>query len=301
VLSRLPGRPALLGLTEVETPQLVRSVADASGLGLKSVEGVVDDGLGFALEALNISLLYDPDRFEAPTRLRSHVIDRTFDTRDILEVWLPDKRTGREVCVLVNHWPSRLSLESADRRVGAAYYVRQLVADVVRFSARELWDPQARRLRVPSRKELEARAAAPVVLMGDFNDEPFDRSLDVLNSTPRRDEVDDDLNVSGRSVAARYTSYAASVPRLLNPTWELCTGDIGTYYRSPRWRVYDQILLSRGALAQWGNLRAATFQPRQVTVGGSTVSLETPSGRPRGFDSRTGRGASDHFPIVLAA
>jgi len=300
VLATLGSRPALVGLAEVETAKLAAQVAAASGLGIECIEGAVDDELGFDLEALNISLLYDPDRFDPPVRLRSHIIDRTFDNRDVLEVHLPDRTTGRELCVLVNHWPSRLSLESADRRVAAGYYVRQLVADVVRFSARDLWDKDAKRLRVPPRKELKERASSPVVLMGDFNDEPFDRSLDVLNSTPERSEIEEDLKVSGRSVTARYTSYAASVPRLYNPTWELCTGGLGTYYRSPRWRVYDQILLSRGALGDWGNGRAVPLRPGQVMVDGSTISVELPSGRPRPFDENSRQGASDHFPIVVS-
>jgi hypothetical protein len=298
-LAEQQGKPALLGLAEVETAALVEQVAAASGLGLASVEGVVADELGFELDALDIGLLYDPDRFGPPTRLHSHIIDRTFDTRDILEVHLPELATGRSVCVLVNHWPSRLSLESADRRAGAAYYVSQIVADVVRFRASELWDPAARRLRVPPKRELERRAREPVVLMGDFNDEPFDTSFDVLRATPERDEVAGDLDVSGRGVVERYTSYAASLPRLFNPTWEVCTGQLGTFYRSPRWRVYDQVLLSSGALEPWGGLRAAPFRPATVTRGGATVSLQTPSGKPRGFDAQSGKGASDHFPIVL--
>src|SRR4051794_35764972 len=52
------GRPALVGLAEVQTPELVQRVADASGLGLASVEGIVADDLGLRLDAINISLLY---------------------------------------------------------------------------------------------------------------------------------------------------------------------------------------------------------------------------------------------------
>ncbi len=293
------GKPGLVGMAEIETPELVEQVSQASGLGLVSVEGTPDD-LGVKLDAINISLLYDPDRFGPPTMLRSHIIDRTFDTRDVLEVHLPELATGRSVCVLVNHWPSRLSLESADRRVSAAYYVLQLVTSVVRYSAVELWDPVARRLKLPPVRELQARAANPVVVMGDFNDEPFDHSFEVLNSTPARDEVSGDLRVSGRSPRDRYTSYASSVPRLFNPTWEVCTGERGTFYRSPRWRVYDQVLLTRGALDGWGDMAAAPHRSGPLTVGGAAIKTETRTGKPMGFDPETGQGASDHFPIVLS-
>jgi hypothetical protein len=153
---------------------------------------------------------------------------------------------------------------------------------------------------VPRQQALEARARAPVVVLGDFNDEPFDRPFDVLNATPELAEVQEGLSVTGRSAVERYTRYAAAVPRLWNPAWALCTGDGGTYYRSPRWRTYDQILLSRGALERWGSCRALAFQAGSVTVDGKAVSTQTASGKPRGFNEETGQGASDHFPIVVA-
>lgn len=293
------GTPALLGVAEIESVALVRRLLAATGLALKSIEGAVADEVGVSLDGLDITLLYDPAVFNAPTRIRSHVLDRTFDTRDVLEVELPLRSSGRPVLVLVNHWPSRMIAESLDRRVNAAHYVRQLVSERVRFQPRELWDSTTRRLVIPGAAALVARANRPVVVMGDFNDEPFDRPLEILSTTTDAADVLDDLKVKGRSNRQRYTTYVASTPMLYNPYWSLCTGATGTFYRSPRWRVYDQVMLSRGALDLFGRRTAYTHAPATVTVGGTAVPVVSRFGRPLSFDADRMSGASDHFLTAL--
>jgi Endonuclease/Exonuclease/phosphatase family len=293
------GTPALLGIAEIESTTLVRRLLTASQLGLRSIEGAVPDEMGVVLEGLDITLYYDPAVFDPPTRIRSHVLDRTFDTRDVLEVELPLRSTGTTVLVLVNHWPSRLVSESADRRVNTAYYVRQLVSERVRFQPRELWNAVTRRLVIPPRADLVARAARPVVLMGDFNDEPFDRTMEILATTAAEDEVANDLHVRGRSNRDRYTTYVASTPKLFNPYWSMCTGAAGTYYRSPRWRIYDQVMLSRGALDTFGPKDAYLHAPATVTLDARQVPMLTRFGRPLSFDAQRMTGASDHLFTAL--
>ena len=299
-LGQSVGTPALLGLAEIETAGLVERVARASGLRLSSAEGQIADELGCPPEALDLSLLYDPSRFGPPTRIRSHVLDRSLDTRDVLELQLTDLVSGRPVSVLVNHWPSRVAFESLERRVAAAHHVRQLVAEGLRFQPRELWNPAAGELELPAEEAFRERASRAVVVMGDFNDEPFDQSLQILDATPDLAEVAAPLSLTGRKLAERYQSYLRWTPRLFNPFWSLCTGEQGTYYASPRWRTYDQILLSPGALELFGAVpRARVFSLPDVGVGASRIRLRTALGRPLPFDYARREGVSDHLAAYI--
>jgi len=79
----------------------------------------------------------------------------------------------------------------------------------------------------------------------------------------------------------------------------MCTGAAGTFYRSPRWQVYDQIMLSRGGADVFGDRTAYTHSPLQVMAGGSPVPVTSRAGRPISFDAARRRGASDHLLAAL--
>jgi hypothetical protein len=301
--ARAGGPPLLLGTAEIETADLARRIArEVRSARLRSVDDLARDDTGFALDGLDLALLVD-ERVEV-TGLRSHVLDRTFDTRDILEVELDVAGAG--LVVLLNHWPSRLSADGAGQRIGAAHYTAGLLEQRVRFGYSQMWDDAAGRLSLPRTAELVRRARTPVLVMGDFNDEVFDPSLDVLRCTPEPREVVEDLRVHGRRLRDRFRGYSASKPRLLNPFWEFA-GTGGSYYRSPRWRTYDQILLSRGLCDRFRGqgLRylpgsAVVHDAAEVTLADGTVhDLTGRTGRPIAFDPRRARGCSDHFPVAV--
>lgn len=296
------GPPLVVGLGEIENNDLARRLASkVITASLKSVDDLVEDETGFALDGLNLAMLVDPSVAEV-IRVRSHVIDRTFDTRDILEVDLVT--AGQPWSVLVNHWPSRLSAEGEGRRIAAAHYASRLVHDKVRYSITEMWNPQRERLVPPLMDDIVSRARTPVLVMGDFNDEVFDASLEVLHATPELDEVIDDIDVSGRSYRERFRTYQASEYRVLNPFWTF-SGSEGSYYRSPRWRTYDQILFSRGFCETWTNQpvrylpgTAAIHQVLPVTLpDGREWPATNRNGKPIPFEPENNRGCSDHFPV----
>ena len=301
------GPPALVGLTEISSKALAKRIAQrVSATSLVDVDSQAKDQYGFSLSALNISLLYDPALFTAVTTLRSHVVDLTFDTRDVLEVVLA-RVNATPFTVLLNHWPSRLNPEGPVKRVAAGYYVAGLVYTSLRYTVSELWDVGSKRIRMPTDAALVERAGLPLIAMGDFNDEPFDPSLEALRSTPDTRTVLDESLTGGGDVRARFRKYQASPPSLLNPFWRLAVGDIGSYYRSPRWRTYDQILLSRGLL-KTSAADTTFFVPDTATIhstptavrrDGSTVRLTNNGGKPASFEAATGQGCSDHFAIAV--
>ncbi len=298
------GPPLFVGFAEIESNDLCRAIATrVASNRLESIDHLGKDRTGVALDGLNIGALVDCDLVKSVPALTSHVIDRTFITRDVLECHLDLGRLGM-LAVLVNHWPSRLSSEGASRRVSSAHYVNRLVSAQTRYGLQEMWDADRKILDLPNAYEMKQRAHSPVIVMGDFNDEPFNPSIELLGSTYDSDAVRDDLNVKGRTKKERFRSYAASQPRLLNPWWQF-VGRAGSYYRSPRWRLYDQILLGSGLLQNTSPIRAVSDSQAilnaEVVVrsDGSVWPLVNRGGKPIPFDLEQARGCSDHFPIYF--
>lgn len=304
-IARLAGAPLLVGLVEIESSALATAIARRmTTADLVDVDSVADDQTGLALDGLNISLLLDRAYFDGDIVLRSHLLNRAFGTRDILEADLGRRDSDRSFAVLVNHWPSRLTWEGAALRTAAAHYLARLVEEKVRFTLREMWDPEHGKMKVPVTAEVEARADTPVVVMGDFNDEVFDDSLSILGTSPDTEPVVDDLKLRGRSDEQRFRTYRDSKVRLLNPFWSF-VGKEGSHYRSPRWRTYDQILLGRGlvaghrgAPARYIEGTARIHSAKHVQLpDGTEFALTNRGGKPIDYERDNDRGCSDHFPV----
>ena len=77
-----------------------------------------------------------------------------------------------------------------------------------------------------------------MLVMGDLNDEPWDRSvMDILNAGFSHDHIEDPIRFSRGSLPS-FKSYASRLPCLYNPMWSLLSQpDVGTYFfLSPRSR-----------------------------------------------------------------
>lgn len=204
--------PHLLGVAEVEN----RAVLDAliarpklASLGYRIAHLDSPDKRG-----IDLGVIYRaPFEAEAPV---IHPIPIDPPTRGVLEV--PMSVNGHRLTVLVNHWPSRGGGEKTVAQRALAAYVA---------------------LDVVEKRVAEAEAQqhdADILLIGDFNDEPFDPSV--------RDHL--------RAIRSRNAVVNRNKPySLYNPSWRfLGDPDVGTYYynREWRWNVFDQAIVSRGLL-----------------------------------------------------
>lgn len=304
-IAEIAGPPLLVGLVEIENTELSQGIAkNIRSASLATVDAKATDETGFALDGLNISLLFDVNYFDAVEKIHSHVITRTFNTRDILECDF-SFNSGNKLSILVNHWPSRLVGEAAGQRITAAHYARSILASKVRFTLVEMWDKINKSITVPESDLLQKRAEIPVIVMGDFNDEMFDESIELLGSTNDQSAVLNDLKVKGESKKERFRSYVSSTPLLFNPFWTMISGG-GSYYRSPRWRCYDQILLSRGLLIEDNPIQyipdsAHVFSEIRVTRSdGSSMQLTNAKGKPITYNPKKHCGCSDHLPVFIS-
>jgi endonuclease/exonuclease/phosphatase family metal-dependent hydrolase len=273
------------------------------------------------LRGIDTSLIYSSNVFAAPPKraIVNHAAYLRYPTRDIFEVTLRVKANDAELKVLVNHWPSRRQgrFESEPFRMTLAERAGRIVDEYVRMPREAfmaLPDTQA------SLALLNQRWNRNVLVMGDLNDEPFDRSvLDYLQATKDTDLLEEpikpapnkkkptpraylgrDLSKPGKPLPRKYLEIKAY---LFNCMWRLMDEpDTGTHYfaggetgvkPTHTMNMLDQFIVSRGLFYGASDLKmdldsVEIFKPKP---------LVTPKGRPRSFDRKTKKGYSDHLPI----
>lgn len=257
--------PDLLGVCEIENAVvlqlLVGRVEALTGRSYQFVHFDTDDQRG-----IDIAFIFDPAFFTAPPNERfQHVVIRRTATRSILQVNFQTHR-GRTWTVFGNHWPSR----SGGRWESEGY--REIAGETLAY-----FHQRAREVHGDD---------TPVLVMGDFNDEPWDRSV-----------VDYALSVQQK---AKVLS-AATRPLLLNLMWEAAGRREGTHYFDNTPNLLDQFLVNRNMLRANAPIRAVEGSaairafPEMVRAGDYPGPRRFGGhGAPADVD-----GFADHFPIEM--
>jgi hypothetical protein len=296
--------PALVGLCEVENRRVADDLLDELGWDELRYADVPQENL----DGDDVVLLYSAKRFSLAGDPRSHNVNNQYATRDILEVLLRSD-SGEELLVVLNHWPSRMYPRSESLRISLADYCRRLFVERVRYPKNELFTAEGR-ARLPSRSTLATRWNRPVVVLGDFNDSPFDVSVDlVLRATRTRETVAEPPRLPSSRGVRGISAYLRLIPRLYNPGWRILTSyggaPSGTVVYQGEWYLLDQAIFSAGMLDEKGihyqEDSLGVFAERSVPAPGAGGSVEvlSRSGEPRAFDSATKSGASDHLPLYF--
>jgi len=285
--------PDLLGLCEIENASVAQQLIAEIGrpdLELAHIESP-------DIRGIDCSLIFSREVFELAGDPVGHLVHLRFPTRDIFEVPLRVLDNGAELTVLVNHWPSRSRgrVESEAFRVSVASHCGRITDGMLKFSRGEygaMPDTQA------TLDTVNQRWNRNLLLMGDFNDEPFNRSvLEELKASNGVDKLEELIKKSTRRKTPTMASYLKRQAYLFNCMWPILgRQDEGTFYFSRStntMNVLDQFILSRGLFFGEQHLgmdldSVQVFTPDLMT---------TPSGRPRAFSKKTHKGFSDHFPI----
>jgi hypothetical protein len=256
--------PDLLGLCEVADQQVLQTLVQRhlSDLGYHVVHHESPD-----LRGIDVAFLYRDTVFQPhPDLTQAHTIVKRIPTRDIFEVYLTVRTNGAMLVVLGNHWPSRSAgvYESEPFRIMAAEQC-SVIVDELR----------------------ERNDGVQLLVLGDFNDDPFSRSVREYLLAIRDKE--------------RVLSRRTRRPYLYNCMWRLMeAAEPGTFYYTggeTPWFMFDQVIVSPGLLRPEGGLQlledlVAVFRPSW---------LRRRNGAPKPFRKLGGRlveGFSDHFPVV---
>ena len=262
----------LLAVCEVENQRVLKDLVSEPELvtadwSIAHIDSPDHRGIDLAL------LFRDPFQLASPPIL--HPIDMgdgNIATRGVLEV--PLQVSGHAITVLINHWPSRYggAEKSAPKRAAAATTARGVI------DAHLAQDPNA-----------------DLLIVGDFNDDPWDASvLNVLKAVRERRSVEHPLNLD----TSRDGPFS---PRLWNPSWKFASGsDTGTYYYwyGWTWNCFDQIIVSPGMLNPDGvSLLIDSVEVHHPDFMTDSVQNASRPARFRKFRGKWEEGYSDHFPV----
>ena len=225
-------------------------------------------------------------------------------TRDVFEVPLILKSTGVRLRAFVNHWPSRSAgqFETEPLRIAVAENCARLVDQLVKFTRSEyLAKPDS----AATLAELNARFDANAILMGDFNDEPFSRSVvDYLLAGKDVDHIEEPVKKASAAdqparqhtpVPRRYIDLKAYLFNCMGPLAGASdTGTLTFSQGTNTMNLLDHFMVTRGLLFGRSGLKfkrdsVRIFRAPSMTTGGKQ--------RPIPFDKKTKKGTSDHFPI----
>lgn len=274
--------PDILGVCEVENRFVLDELVAALNAALPARQyGVVHADSQRDLRGIDTAFLYDTHRFSAdPALIFSHFVLRRTGTRDILQATFQSISGGSPIVLLCNHWPSRSGgeIQSAGFRATAGETLAY-------------WHE---RIRETAGKD------TAILAMGDFNDDPFDPSLQ-YNAVAWRERGDVE-----RSRTARFYNLGW---RLMHQEMMDSRGDMrpinGTLYYGGNGNVFDQVLANRALLGGSGpwQLDEASIKIDAIPAMVSHRKSEGPLrfGLPKGNAAKNvnQNGYSDHFPVSV--
>lgn len=262
VISRLcreycPLGPAVIGVAEVENRRVLQDLVAHEGLRDMNLRIVHQDSPD--RRGIDVGLLYNPDLFTLDSyRIFPYTADDPrYVSRDHLLV--SGTLEGERLHIIVNHWPSRYGGD-------ASSHLREAAARGVNAILDSLYI---------------AEPDAKVVIMGDLNDDPVDKSVREVLGAKR--------NISD---VRRHGLY--------NPMWKLYEKGIGSLAYQGKWSLFDQIIVSHSLLST--DRSGLTYQRAEVFNRDFLIRKE---GRNKGYPHRTFSGSSfidgysDHFPVFI--
>ena len=248
--------PAILGLAEIENKQVLNDLINHPTLKKRNYQFIHFDSKD--QRGIDVALLYNPAYFSIENSQAKFVNLRSYYTRDIL--WVKGKLDGEEMHIFVNHWPSRIGSEKTSEpfRIIAAGVLKKLIDSI-------------------HLKE----GSAKIIIMGDFNDNPDNKSIhEVLNTKEKESDV---------------TRFG-----LFNPFAAFFKNGIGTIASLQEWSLFDQIIVSQ----PWTNKHQPGFFFYQAQIFNRSFLTEK-IGKNKGHPQRTWdgnlflNGYSDHFPVYI--
>lgn len=254
--------PVIVGLCEIENGRVLNDLINHPNLK-ESNYGIIHFN-SFDHRGIDVALLYKKDRFIPITKERHAVFynnkGKTYKRKTRDQLWVNGLLDGESIHFIINHWPSRRRGISASEnyRIEAAQTTLKIVEKIKTYESQP-----------------------KIVIMGDFNDNPTNKSIQMLmeyNKTP--------------SVTFHFK----------NTLKNHFKKGLGTLVWKDVWHLFDQFLVSTplfknsSTMGSYFYVNSGIYSPKKI---------KTSTGRFKGYPSRTyvgnvyKGGYSDHFPIYL--
>lgn len=292
----------IIGLCEVENSRCVSDLIKAIKIPyLKEIKTKTK------YDGHDVVIIYNSKIFSVISEPKAHSVHNAFSTRDIFEVEIMCKINKKKLVFIANHWPSRLWTGSDYLRYGLAAYCKKIVNDHIKISADKLF-LNSGRVRVPGERTIARKWHTPVIVAGDFNDEPFDLSIRLgMKAEKEWSKVARTPNLKFNSTLAAMKKYLSLKIRLYNPMWTFTANDSkvkGTNYWSGRFFLLDQVLFSSSLLNGKGGFKfneesLNIYAKKTIRDEKKTIKVCSRNNVPVAFDSKRRRGVSDHLPLYF--
>ncbi|MBN1251163.1 MAG: hypothetical protein JXR51_12815 [Bacteroidales bacterium] len=258
----LNGLPEIVGLCEVENKSVLQDLVNSELLKPGDYQIIHEESDD--IRGIDVALIFRKEKFTYISH-EVHKVkftkDPDYTTRDIL--YVKGKLNNNEILhVFVNHWSSRREgvEETEIKRIDAAKVLREKVDNLLK-------------------KDKNAK----IFIMGDFNDEPTNNSLNiVLNATNNQ----------------RTTNFL----ELYNLMYDKHLNKVGSYNHRGEWNMIDNLIISQSLLKSKIGYVVSTdggqvFKERWMMFDNKKTGQLTPSksyGGPQYYG-----GYSDHFPVFV--
>jgi len=251
----------LIGLSEVENDRVLNDLVAQEPLKTRGYKFCHIEGPD--VRGVDCALLYNPKLFSVRNvKLIPYIYepkDSARKTRGFITV--SGTLAGEHVTVIVNHWPSRFAGSYYRERAG--HQCRAVKDSVLRE------DPLCK-----------------VIIMGDMNDDPTDKSM-------------------AEALGARQEIKDVKDNEMFNPWWNTLVKDgTGTLAYNGSWNLFDQIVLSPGLLNRDGSKDYSTLKYYKHQIFRRDYLFQT-EGKYKGTPKRTTAGGvwldgySDHLPTIV--
>ncbi len=253
--------PDLLGVCEVENrnvlEKLTNQISIDGGREYRVAHADTSDNRG-----IDVAFLYDSDiASTSPDQTFQHWVVKRYATRELFQVNFT--LDGKKFVLIGNHWPSRTSGQYESEPY------RMVAGETLAYWIERIHD--------------ELGEDVGIIVMGDFNDEPFNRSVTeyALSTNDSR------VVLKGRN---QY---------LLNLMWPILANGRGSHIYDGRWNLLDQILVSRAIV----NGKCGWLVKDNARIEGIEIMSHPNKPGPRRFgikpNERDSGGFSDHFPVSV--
>ena len=252
--------PSVIGLCEIENRRVLEDLIKTESLIKENYKIIHYDSPDE--RGIDVAMLFKQNRFIVsssktyPLYLKRKDGSRDYTRDHLLVSGFLDKDP---IHFIINHWPSRSGgqMRSEPSRILAGKLNKKIIDSI-----------------------LQSNPKANIISMGDFNDNPSDKSIKpILNTIFKKSKIKEG--------------------QLFNPMEELYRKGYGSYRYRDKWDMIDQFLLSKNLVDNKNGLfflKASVFNKKY---------LINPSGKYEGYPFKSFAGGkflngySDHFPIYL--
>ncbi len=255
--------PDILGICEVENENVVNKLKDkleAHNRKYKVIHHDTKDKRG-----IDIAFVYDSNKYKIDGKIYSYEVLKRSATRDIIQINLRTQQ-GNNIIVIGNHWPSR----SGGQYKSEPY--RMMAAETLSYWIERIQEIFGKKV--------------PILVMGDFNDTPYNRSL---------------REYALSSISKKKVTYGKK-PYLYNLMWKLIGLKQASYVFNSEPLMIDQFLVSKGIALNNSKFKVIEDKVKIEIFDGMVkgrYNKPVRFGRPSDKKTYNTNGFSDHLPVSV--